>query len=183
MEEAGSGVDWLAVVGAFSGLVALGWNVLRYLREGPKVRASFFALPVELGQHTELEAHIALRNPGTVAAYIYEVRLVERLSWPWHNWFRRLAPYGSFRRRFVLHTMFLGASPQLRPWTPQLSEELVGKLEPGEMATAQVQVTSTEVESLLKREAWLVVRTGTDEQVARLRDQREVRLRPHPEDT
>ena len=108
----GGNVTWVAALGAFTGAVALLWNVYRSIRDGERVHTSYSvysiidaSILIDNRPTTSTGMQISIWNTGTQAAYVESVRFAKALPRSFTTPGVRRLSYAT-RRRWPLRLLF-----------------------------------------------------------------------------
>jgi hypothetical protein len=172
-----SGPTVTAIVGAVTGGLALLWNVGRALREGARLRVSYYVYGVEYGEPTA--AAVSIANTGTLPAYISDVGLTAHRPWLARVPLLRSASYRTLNRWWLRWAV---KRTQLTQWRIHTDPDITGKLEPGEMKEGRLvemvngapePMNAVKVEhKVLTEYPFVLVETGLRRHWARVVDNR-----------
>jgi hypothetical protein len=81
------GADWVAILGAVTGVTAFIWNFWRDLRQGARLEIDFYVFHENTDDPAGRPgAMVDISNAGNLPAYIRDVRATEELAWHRRYW-------------------------------------------------------------------------------------------------
>lgn len=159
------GFDALAAIGAATGVLALGWNILSRTVERERVMLSFFVYEFDDECRTAAIVAVTITNVGRRPASLVELGTAATMPLSWRAPIIGRMTFRN-RRRFARLFRCLGTASitKQRDWTPHR------RLDPGEIE--ELTLTSVDANAALETGTWAVLQTGVARYVAPLIDNR-----------